>query len=68
MARAVEIPRITPQEVGYSLASSQAGRRQDLVSRISPEILIPIHTEYPEMLKGIVKDTLIVEKNKEYAI
>ena len=41
---------------------------EDLVRRINPERLIPIHTEYPEMLKGIVKDTLIVEKNKEYVI
>lgn len=41
---------------------------RDLVQRINPETVIPIHTEYPEMLKGIVKNTLLVEKNKEYAI
>jgi ribonuclease J len=38
----------------------------DLIRRINPKKLIPIHTEYPRMLEGIVKDTLIVEKSKEY--
>ena len=41
---------------------------EDLVRRINPEIVIPIHTEYPEMLKGIAKNTLLVEKNKVYPI
>ena len=41
---------------------------KELVTRINPKKLIPIHTEYPELLKGIVKDTLIVEKGKEYIL
>ena len=38
----------------------------DLIRRINPKKLIPIHTEYPRLLEGVVKDTLIVEKGKEY--
>ncbi len=38
----------------------------DLIRRINPETLIPIHTEHPEMLQGIVGKTLLVEQGKEY--
>lgn len=41
---------------------------KDLICRIAPKKLIPIHTEYPQLLEGIVKDTLLPEKNKEYII
>jgi len=41
---------------------------KELVRQINPRTLIPIHTEYPEMAKGIVADTLIVEKGKEYIL
>ncbi len=40
---------------------------RELVKRINPKILIPIHTEYPEMLDGIVEKTLLVERAKEYS-
>ena len=41
---------------------------KDLIRRINPKKLFPIHTEYPEMLKGIIKDTLMIEKNKVYTV
>ena len=41
---------------------------REMVERINPKTLIPIHTEYPELLKGIIVDTLIVEKGKEYIL
>lgn len=38
----------------------------DLIRRVNPEVLIPIHTEHAAMLEGIVGKTLLVEQGKEY--
>jgi ribonuclease J len=37
-----------------------------MVEEINPRTLIPIHSEFPQMLEGIIDDTMIVEKGKEY--
>lgn len=40
----------------------------ELIKRINPQTVIPIHTEYPDLVSsGVDVETLIVEKGKEYS-
>jgi len=38
----------------------------NMVKEISPKLLIPIHTEQPELYEEVHNNVLIVEKNKKY--
>ena len=41
---------------------------KELIQRINPKTVIPIHTEYPDMVKGWAENTLIVEKGRRYEL
>jgi ribonuclease J len=40
----------------------------EMVEKIKPRTLIPIHTEFPKMFKGKAKNVLVVKGDKEYKI
>lgn len=41
---------------------------RELIRRIDPKTVIPIHTEYPDMVKEAFANTLIVEKGRKYEL
>ncbi len=40
----------------------------EFIKKIQPEIVIPIHTEFPEEFKKMHKKVLLVEKNQQYEL
>ncbi|MEI7752398.1 MAG: MBL fold metallo-hydrolase [Candidatus Omnitrophota bacterium] len=41
---------------------------RELIRRIDAKLVIPVHTEHPEMIKGVAGETLIVEKGRRYEL
>ncbi len=40
----------------------------EMIRRIKPKVVFPIHTESPESFKGIAKQTVIIEQGKNYTV
>ncbi len=55
-------------EHAHSSGHIYGDRLREVIQELSPEVLIPIHTEHPEAFAGLAQEVLIVEDGEEVVL